>query len=128
MVGEERFGKRRYISRPFSDRFSFETASRILGVAKDRRRLWGDLSNLGSHSSPLRLRRSRLEFGNIAYYKVGVGIGNPGIAESIEVTIKLAGIFGRVMGAFYSQFELEGAEIYSDRLRTLIAQHFRTVE
>ena len=114
--------------RPFGDRFSFETASRILGVAKDRRKLWGDLSNLGSHSSPLRLRRSRLEFGNMAYYKVGVGIGNPGVAESIEVTTKLAAIFGKVMGAFYLQFGLDGAESYSDRLSALTGQYFRTDE
>lgn len=119
---QERVGK----NRPFSEKFSYKTAVQDLQVDPGRRRFWRELSTVGSHSSPLRLRWSRLEFGGIPYYKVGVGIENPGIRSAIENCLKLAVHFGQVMGTFYSEFEIDGEDEYEARLSELVDRSFES--
>lgn len=119
---QERVGK----GRPFSEKFSYTTALKDLQIDIDRRRFWGELSALGSHASPLRLRWSRMEFAGIPFFKLGVVIENPKIQGVIETCLKVAVLFGEVMGTFYTAFTIEGERAYQAELTSLTDRLFKS--
>jgi len=69
--GNTKRGKR------FSNKFSYQTSLKELGIKDRRERLKGDLSNWGNHVSPSRLGMSRFEIGDKSFCKLGLSINNP---------------------------------------------------
>lgn len=63
--------------RPFSEKLSYETAIRELGIKDRRKKLWGQMSAVGAHASPSRLGLSRMKIDGIDYPRAGVAINNP---------------------------------------------------
>ena len=63
--------------RPFSDKFSYKTAIRSLGITDHRNRVRGDMSTFGSHASPPRLKLALVQRGGSHHPKVGLALDNP---------------------------------------------------
>ncbi len=65
------------VSKNSAKALSYEAAIKELGIADRRKRLWGDFSKLGSHSSSQRLRMSRFTVGDQDFPKMGCSINDP---------------------------------------------------
>ena len=63
--------------RPFSDKFSYKTAIRSLGITDHRNRARGYMSTFGSHASPPRLKLALVQRGGSLHPKVGLALDNP---------------------------------------------------
>jgi hypothetical protein len=66
--------------KPFSDRFSYQTAVKALGITDRRERLRGQMSSLGSHASPPRLSLALTRCSSGEHFKAGVALDNPKIS------------------------------------------------
>jgi hypothetical protein len=109
VVNKVRLGKR------FSQKYSYKTAVKKLGIKDRRDRVKGSFSNFGSHPSPSRLAMSRFKIGDNDFPKVGVAINNPRTKMAIGELAALALFFVEITDDFLMACLAENAGAFHQR-------------